>query len=242
MNDTQGPCIYCLSSDGSFSAPEHVYPESLGNERIVLSPGTVCDECNHGILAQLDQYLIDFEPIALLRVHRVPKTKQGKGPKANFQNMRIERVDDDNIRLVAKDKTGGVRSRQKMGQGWVKLGFETRARPLRPVQLGRALYKVALGSIAFKQGPPAALEPRYDKARCFVREGGSFRNNLFIRTQWRPHSKVTTRYTSAYGGTLFTIDIYGASFAFNLEENPTLKLGPELEALGLECYPLESET
>ena len=49
------------------------YRKALGNQGlginppIVLPKGVVCDKCNHGKLAILDNALIDFSPISLMR-------------------------------------------------------------------------------------------------------------------------------------------------------------------------------
>ena len=39
-------CIFCDSS-GPFNSVEHIVPESLGNDILVLAPGWVCDSCNN---------------------------------------------------------------------------------------------------------------------------------------------------------------------------------------------------
>lgn len=36
-------CIFCRRHDGGFTSREHVFPESLGNEEVVLPRGVVCD-------------------------------------------------------------------------------------------------------------------------------------------------------------------------------------------------------
>lgn len=64
-------CLYCLNNEENrtFRSVEHVFPESLGNTSIILEKGVVCDQCNNGILSQLDKTLLDFDPVALLRVN-----------------------------------------------------------------------------------------------------------------------------------------------------------------------------
>src|SRR5262249_562875 len=51
-------CIYCLNTAGSFRSEEHIYPESLGNDEAILPKGFVCDTCNNGPLAFLDNALL----------------------------------------------------------------------------------------------------------------------------------------------------------------------------------------
>src|SRR5947208_2749964 len=56
-------CIYCLSRDGEFDE-EHVVPEAFGVDDLILTDGG-CRNCK---LSELDQYLAEFEPLAVLRV------------------------------------------------------------------------------------------------------------------------------------------------------------------------------
>jgi hypothetical protein len=74
---------------------EHVIPESLGNQGlrgkppIVLPKGVVCDECNHGKLAILDNALIDFSPISLMRTRYGVSSKRGALPSTKLGNARL---------------------------------------------------------------------------------------------------------------------------------------------------------
>ena len=43
-------CIFC-NKNGPFSSVEHVIPESLGNDIVILDKGWVCDECNNALSA-----------------------------------------------------------------------------------------------------------------------------------------------------------------------------------------------
>ena len=85
LSDTKNLCIYCLTTTASFASEEHIFPESLGNDELILPKGYVCDVCNNGVLSELDNALLKFEPIAFLQVQFVQYTKGGKLPKANFQ-------------------------------------------------------------------------------------------------------------------------------------------------------------
>ena len=80
-----GQCIYCRTTEGPFTSEDHVLPEGLGNDALVLSKGTVCDPCNHGDLSGLDEALLNYAPIASLRTLYVPYTKGGKLPSADFR-------------------------------------------------------------------------------------------------------------------------------------------------------------
>jgi|ERR1051326_237221 hypothetical protein len=102
-------CIYCLTTEGAFTSEEHIVAESLGNDDAVLPKGFVCDDCNNGVLSGLDNALINFEPVAFLRVQHVPYTKEGKFPKANFSSFTLEKVGPRHLKLTPKNKAARLR-------------------------------------------------------------------------------------------------------------------------------------
>jgi hypothetical protein len=81
------PHLFTLPAEGwRFQDPEHMLPDSLGNVDHVLPPGVVCDRCNHGPLAIVDNALLEYPPISFMRVVRGVPTKAGKYPFAKFDN------------------------------------------------------------------------------------------------------------------------------------------------------------
>ncbi len=231
-------CIYCLSTGNSFSSEEHIFPESLGNEEMLLLKGFVCDECNNGVLSGLDEYLINFEPIALLRVYFVPYDKKGKLPKANFQNMIMEKTHPRHLKFTAKDKTGRMREKKDLGDGWVSWQLKTRGKRPDMKKLGRALYKIALGTMALDHGSAKVLDSRYDLARNFIHGKSDFPNNLLIRMSSEPHPQFSITYWDHIEGTPFEIDIYGLSFLINLSPLPLMQVVEPLKELRFEAFPL----
>jgi hypothetical protein len=236
---TNPKCIYCLSEEGPFGSQEHVLPESLGNTEMLLAPGIVCDPCNHGTLSQLDQILIQFPPLALLRVQMLDYTKQGKRPRADFQNMTIEKIDNQTIRIFGKDKTADFKKREKLPDNRVLWRHEAQTRKILRIPLARSLYKVGLGFVAFKLGHDAALEERYDRARRFITNGGAFPNSLLLTRESITRFNTHIRCTFQFGGTLICVSIWGVGFALNLEQSPRVRNFPEFEEDGIIEFELD---
>jgi hypothetical protein len=70
----------------------------------VLPAGVVCDKCNNGVLSTLDKVLIEFDPIAMLRVHNAIPTKAAKWPKAQFGDGSMQRLTSGHVHVnVAKN-------------------------------------------------------------------------------------------------------------------------------------------
>jgi hypothetical protein len=159
-----GQCIYCTQTEGSFTSEEHILPEALGNDDLVLARGYVCDGCNNGLLALLDRTLLDFPPIAFLRAHYVPHLKGGKFPSANLQNMEVKKTLPTRIEIHAKDKAGLPREEETLPDGSVRLNISARGTWNTPL-VARAYCKIALGTVAHDEGAAFALDSRYDPAR-----------------------------------------------------------------------------
>ena len=226
-------CIYCLSTTEDFMSEEHIFPESLGNDELVLPKGYVCDKCNNGVLSQLDTALIKFEPVAFLQVHLVPHTKNGSLPKANFQNMTMERTSHNHIKIVLKDESGGIQNKAPLGDDWYSFSMNIRGKSVTQKfikMLGRALFKIALGIVALSQGREQACSARYDSARKFILGEGDFNNNFFIQNNGKPHAGGRISYKDFEEGTMVAIDIMGIIFLLNLEEKPTLEFNENIKS------------
>jgi HNH endonuclease len=97
-------CLYCRREDRKFTSVEHLVPEGLGNKEIVLPVGVVCDKCNNEVLSQLDKALIEFGPLALLRVKYAVPTKAGKMPEAQLGDALWQRTSPGHVHIKADSK------------------------------------------------------------------------------------------------------------------------------------------
>ena len=99
-------CLFCRKSDGGFTGEEHIFPESLGNNELVLPIGVVCDRCNHGVLSELDQALAGFLPIEMMRTwHGIP-SKTGRLPSFKFDNGSLRCVAPGQLHLMLDSRKG----------------------------------------------------------------------------------------------------------------------------------------
>ncbi len=216
-------CIYCLSPDGPFTAPEHVFPESLGNREVVLPPGIVCDPCNHGVLSTLDEALVNHPHFKFLRPYYVPRTKAGKLPRSHFRNARLERQADGVVRIVPKDRSAAPKNITRLPDGRLRLTIQLSAAAVNPMPLARAIYKVGIGVVAFQDGAASVLRPRLDPARNFIRGIAPFPNVLLLNPG-PSTSTITVEDFPDAPGTVLRISIWGVVFCLNLEVEPILDL------------------
>ena len=137
-----------------------------GHPLPLLPVGVVCDKCNNGVLSTLDQVLMNFDPIAMVRVHYAIPTKAGKWPIARFGDAKMQRMSEGHVYTKA-DRPGSV---------WeTPVGFSYKFRGRRSLnarhtrELTRALFKIALGMIYLEDGEPSAFLERFDGVREMIR-------------------------------------------------------------------------
>jgi HNH endonuclease len=174
---TDKRCIYCLEDTGTFTSEEHIVPESLGNYDTFLPKGFVCDKCNNETLSGLDAALVNSDLLALLKTLYMPYTKAGKLPQAEYKDLSIKKTAPTNIVFTDKSTDGTEKftltSREKDGS--VKFSMHMKGKKeFDPIILGRALYKIGLGMVAFHQGGKSLLAPQVppDESEHVTKGGG----------------------------------------------------------------------
>lgn len=214
-------CLFCLREDRPFTSVEHVVPEGLGNKEIILPAGVVCDGCNNGKLSDVDQKLVDFDPLALLRVKYAVPTKVGKMPKAQLGDALVQRTSPSHVHI----KTEGNKTVWEVPGGH---GFKFRGR--RPLnarhtrELTRALFKIALELIYLEEGPDVAFAARFDPVREMVRGVAPFHGYLLIASNReyisQGHTEVSIQFRYVGDGdrqtVLIVFDFAGVVMATDL--------------------------
>ncbi|WP_159887021.1 HNH endonuclease [Paenibacillus puerhi] len=103
MEIPRGRCLFCLRRDVSFLKIEHVIPESLGNDDLVLPLGYVCDSCNQYFGSKIEGEALNNPPFNIERVAANIKTKKKKSPLAQLDsNLFIYPLGLDHIILTGE--------------------------------------------------------------------------------------------------------------------------------------------
>jgi hypothetical protein len=167
LGEQQG-CLFCRERDGGFTGREHIIAESLGNDSWLLPAGIVCDRCNNGTLARLDNALVNDPGLALMRAIRGVRSKTGRLATARFDNATITRVDEDTVTFESPSRKvhdaierGSIvyLRRDNLGERHWEL-------------VARALLKIGLERMCAREGPNEALATDWDPVRDFVLYGG----------------------------------------------------------------------
>jgi HNH endonuclease len=84
LESVQNLCIFCKSSTEPFTTREHIIPEALSSNDMVLPKGLVCDRCNNGALARLDSALAQ-SPFLSSSVSCLSRMiRKANGPRSNI--------------------------------------------------------------------------------------------------------------------------------------------------------------
>jgi hypothetical protein len=173
-------CLFC-SSTGPFSTTEHIIPESLGNDDLLLKDG-VCDSCQSYFGKEVEQFVLGKTPLAFWRTFLGIKTKKGKNPSVNLSqpktdkgvlrsvhsihdNMEFTYHDDGSISFDANSPE--LREKIRRGE---KNKFMLVFTPKILHMLGRFFCKIGLELISL-DNPDFARSEIFKKARRYARFG-----------------------------------------------------------------------
>jgi hypothetical protein len=178
----------------------------------------------------------------MLKTVYMPYTKDGKLPQAIYPNLTIKKTRPSHIVINTVSKKHFTSS-EPDENGVVHFSIKATGRKkFDPIMIGRALYKIGLGMIAFHEGKQNACHSKYDRARTFIRGERDFPNNLLMSEKIKPHPQITSSVDFRMGGTCFVINIYGFVFVFNLEETPVIEVAEEdLKVTGFTSYSLQAD-
>jgi len=146
------PCLSCKRENRRFTSEEHVIPESLGNRKMVLPKGVVCDQCNNEKLSMLDQALLDFVSISAMKTFLGVPSKTGTLPKSKFGNGSLGMFAPRNV-LFRSNSPKAFRVRPGTGDDPNRVLIDMTFKSSRPMsakycrKLTRALLKMLLGGI-----------------------------------------------------------------------------------------------
>ncbi|MBN1942521.1 MAG: hypothetical protein JW849_04420 [Phycisphaerae bacterium] len=82
-------CLFC-HSNGPFSKPEHIIPEALGNDDLILFD-EVCDKCNQYFGSKIENFVLGKTPIAFWRTFLGIQKKKGKLPHVNLSQPKKQK-------------------------------------------------------------------------------------------------------------------------------------------------------
>jgi len=171
-------CLFC-DSGKSFTTREHIIPESLGNDEMILEK-EVCDKCQN-YLSQIENYVLNKTPIGFWRTLLTIRTKQGRLPIVDFTKDKEDKgafpdfhEHHDNAQFEShSDFTTELKLPNSLNtfldaQGAGKLKYVITPKVIH--EIGRFLGKVGIELICYEDRLKAR-ENQFSPIRKYVREG-----------------------------------------------------------------------
>jgi hypothetical protein len=212
-------CIFCKSNKNPFTSIEHIFPESIGNKQFILPKGVVCDVCNNGVLAQLDQIIVESPSVATLKQFYCIPNKSGKYTTTKLTNLKIKPDSNTHVTIHISHKKFITFAGNTIKLRGVSPPFSKKFY----CNLMRAFYKILLEAIHFDHGYGLSLDKSYDKIRNRILCNKPFHGFFIMETHVTPKRIVEIKYKFKYISdgrlTLCKINLFGMSYYFCPEED-----------------------
>lgn len=182
-------CIFCRVEASASRSVEHILPESLGNSKLVLPKGVVCDKCNNYFAKAVEKPFLEDEAVRLLRFHECLPSKKGRVPTIPgvlSPDIQVEVFRNAKTGTLLMDVPPGSLDsllRQTEGRLILPMGGGP---PMGPTS-SRFFAKVAVESMAARLLQDAVLmdqfidDPQLDPIRNHARRGQT--------TEWSVHMR-----------------------------------------------------
>lgn len=178
-------CLFCRGA-GPFSTIEHVVPESLGNDELVLT-GEVCDECQAYFGKEVERFVLSKSPLAFWRCLLGIRTKAGRLPTVSLSQPARQKgtipathsMHDDGVGFTAhEDGSTSIDIDDPQIVADILSGrrdsFRFVLTPKLLHMLARFLLKIGVELVATHDSP-AARSGKFDDARLHARFGSGER-------------------------------------------------------------------
>lgn len=154
-------CIYCrVETTGNEGVP-HVIPEALSANDMTLPRGAECDKCNHYFGRKLEPMLFRYPGVALALQFWGIRGKKGH----RKQLSTVGRTDAGETKF-----SGHSPQIETDEKGRCTIYLDVPADPeFNMLEFRRALYRIALSTVAMLHGAEYALDPRFDEVRRYIR-------------------------------------------------------------------------
>ena len=177
----ENECLFC-ASNGPFRTQEHIIPESLGNDDLILH-GHVCDACQNYFGKEIESYVLGKTSFAAWRAMLGIRTKSGNLPRVDLSQPKKAKgklpdkhlAHDDGVILEADpegDCVFEIKSEQMRAdiRAGLKTQFQFVMTPKVLCMTGRFLGKVGL-EILCLDNPELARTSEFDDIRDYARRG-----------------------------------------------------------------------
>ena len=237
-------CIFCKTNSEKSKSIEHIIPESLGNNKVILPKGIVCDSCNNYFARKVEKDLLQTPFYKSLRSRYGIESKKGKIPLdvaylSNASEIEVElnrylEPDDRTLKFNIPKKTDFNKLQNgEINETYIPITIELE----KSVIVSRFLAKVGIEVIAYRFWESAKdvsyliTEDLYNPLRNYARYGSGvkfwdyYQRRIYeeveegtSRQKMYEFEMWTTEKNENALGLHLTIVLYGIEFTINLFE------------------------
>lgn len=145
-------CVFCKNDSSRSKSVEHIIPESLGNSKLTLPKGVVCDSCNNYFATHIEKKVLESGEFSYLRFNQELKNKRGKIPEVDIffgENVvKARRLGKLDFTFRTDDFIKIEKYLSMSGQGEMKIPIS--GKPPHESLVSRWLAKMALEMLVYK--------------------------------------------------------------------------------------------
>ena len=162
-------CIFCKRDSETSKSVEHIIPESLGNDVLILGKGIVCDKCNNYIAVTIEQPLLELPYFKQYRHELSIENKRGRIPdREGFL------IDPEYAGIKFKKHRSGIKGVEIAPEALKKISHSKRKKitaftvtmipPHFDKNVSRFLGKVGIEALAWEADAKGYREDHYNQS------------------------------------------------------------------------------
>lgn len=142
-------CIFCKQDSTNSQSVEHIIPESLGNEELVLDKGVVCDKCNNYFSREIEDPVLNLDGFKQLRFYELIESKRGRIPNSDALfcgekcDVHWQKVNGENCLMIGMSPETIYKFLKSPPEMFFTRGFELNDKE-HEYEISRFLLKIAI--------------------------------------------------------------------------------------------------
>jgi hypothetical protein len=142
-------CIFCKQDSTNSQSVEHIIPESLGNEELILDKGVVCDKCNNYFSREIEGPVLNLDGFRQLRFYELIESKRGRIPNGDALffgekcDIHWQNINDENCLMIGLSPETIYKFMKNPPKMFFTRGFELNDKE-HEYDISRFLLKIAI--------------------------------------------------------------------------------------------------
>lgn len=147
-------CIFCNQDSTASKSIEHIIPESLGNDELILDKGIVCDKCNNYFSREIENPVLNLDGFKQLRFYELIESKRGKIPSSDALfcgekcDIHWQQIEGESCLMIGVSPEMIIKLLKEPPQMFFTRGFELDDKKHK-YEISRFLLKIAIEYFVF---------------------------------------------------------------------------------------------